>query len=91
MTFLAEGHSSVRTRPDPQIVARGPVDQVVAAFLARSRVVGHLIGRKPGPFTEVLRQCVKVCAKVVRWKSSQLPTRMALPEDGSVLDGQLVE
>ena len=52
--------AAVRARPEPRIFAVAPVEQVVAAFLARGGVVGDLVGRQAGPLRQLLRQLVEV-------------------------------
>ena len=76
--------------PDPRIVGRQPVDQVVPAFVARARVVGDLVGRQPG-IGEYRLGVLEEPGLVVLRRQYELALAVEPVEHRATLDGELID
>ena len=81
---------SMRARSDAGIFMRAPVDQIVPAFGARSRVVGDLVGGQAGTRADRLRGVVKRAAEILV-RHHKLARRVQQGERRVLLDGELIE
>ena len=59
MARALKDQSSMRAWPAAGVFAIPPIEEVVAALLARRRVVGNLVGRQPGNGGQLLRDLEK--------------------------------
>ena len=86
----AQRQAAMGTRPDADIIAVAPVDEIMTAFRARAGVVGHFIGRKAEIGGQILRQLVEFGAQI-RVRHDQLARLIEVEEGRAFLDRQLIE
>ena len=80
----------MRARPDAGVFAVAPIEQVVAAFLARGGVVGDFVGGQARPLRQLLRQLVEVVRQLAVGHL-ELAAGMQLGKRRLRLDGELIE
>jgi hypothetical protein len=56
---------AMRAGPRADIIAIAPIDQIVAAFRARMRMVGDFIGGQPGRFSQLLGGLVETGGQII--------------------------
>src|ERR1700743_3501143 len=82
--------AAVRAGSDAGIFLAAPVDEVMFAFRARSRVVGNLVGRQALARTDILCDVVE-CACDVLVRCLELARLMQAEERRAFLNGELIE
>ena len=82
---------AVRARPDAGIFVRAPIDEIVPALGARPRMVGNLVGGKPGSGADLLRRVVERARECRRPGRSSLPLACSVGKRRVRLDGELIE
>src|SRR5476651_1921885 len=82
---LTVAEAAMRARADTDVILIPPVDQIMAARRARSRVVGNFISRQPGLFETGLRE-LEHLGRQFLGRQDEGATRMLREEARAALD-----
>tara|TARA_R110002073_G_scaffold86418_10_gene205323 strand:+ start:3361 stop:3843 length:483 start_codon:yes stop_codon:yes gene_type:complete len=84
------GQTTMSARPDANIILIGPIGQIMPAFLAGARMIGHFIGRKTMGVTNLLRQIIHI-RRHIFFRQNKAALLMGVIERCAAFYGQLIE
>src|SRR5262245_64560084 len=90
LPFAIDAQASVRSGTDADVSPIAPVEQVVAALLARRRMIGYLVGGQAGALGHLLSDLVKAPCRL-SIGHGEFAGSMQLSERRLRLDGELIK